>query len=212
MKLEQMKTSPMGMMQLIGIEGIVLNKYLDSGGVMTIGIGKTSKAGILIDDLPDEITIRQAIEYFRQDIKKYERNVKKAFKVELTQEQFDAAVSFDYNTGSIRRAAWVRHFNNGNVARAERGIMDWTKQKYLTPRRRKEQKLFFSGKYSTNCKAAVSPAEGGRIVRSKTRVVNLKPYFKSKKKSNATTVAVVGGASALYIWFPEVYQFFANLF
>ena len=55
---------------------------------------------------------------FRNDLAKYESAVNMAFKVPLKQHEFDAAVSFHYNTGAISRASWVKSFNAGKREQA----------------------------------------------------------------------------------------------
>src|SRR5690606_4759145 len=130
-----------------------------SVGVWTVGIGHTASAGS-----PDpgkkrgEYSMAEIMEIFRRDIAKFEARVRSAFSRHLTQAQFDAAVSFDFNTGGILKATWVKKFNAGDLAGARKSFMDWRKPKEIIPRREKERDLFFDGKYSSGGLANLYPA------------------------------------------------------
>jgi hypothetical protein len=73
------------------------------------------------------------MDIFARDIAKFETRVRKAFTRELSQAQFDAAVSFDFNTGGIHRASWVDHFNAGRDAQAKKAFMNWSKPREIIP-------------------------------------------------------------------------------
>jgi lysozyme len=120
-----MRTSDRGLLALIRHEGIVPGPYLDVKGVWTFGIGHTAAAGPADPALmPRGMTahldagIREAFRVFRADLARYEAEVLRAVKVALAQHEFDALVSFHYNTGSIARAALTRHLNAGDRAAA----------------------------------------------------------------------------------------------
>ncbi len=153
-----MKTSQRGLAEIAGHEGIVTSCYLDSVGVKTIGIGHTALAGA-----PDPgsvsgaLEIAEIMEIFARDIARFEARVAQAFTRPLTQAQFDAAVSFDFNTGGILRASWVRHFNEGNDEAAYKAFMNWSKPGQIIPRRKAERDLFFKAHYSHAGYASVIP-------------------------------------------------------
>ena len=149
-----MRTSDKGIVALLSHEGIVPGPYLDSVGVQTYGVGHTAAAGHPIpkqmpagmpSDLDAELV--RVFEVFRKDLEKYEADVRRAIKVDVTQAQFDAAVSFHYNTGAIGRASWVKALNSGDVKNAGLKIMSWKKPAEIIPRRKDEQKLFQTGEY-----------------------------------------------------------------
>lgn len=159
-----MKTSTAGLMALTAHEGIVLSRYKDSVGVWTIGIGHTKAAGN-----PDPATftgslmIGEAFGLLRHDIMKYEAAVSKAVKVPLAQHEFDALVSFHYNTGAIGKASFVKKLNAGDRAGAMKGMMDWRKPPEIIPRRTSERDLFKTGIYPSPF-ATVYPADkNGRV-------------------------------------------------
>jgi len=171
-----MKTSINGVYDIIAHEAIVLSPYYDSKGILTIGIGHTKAAGG-IDPAAywgKKITVGEALEIFRKDLVKFEDRVNNAFTVPLTQEQFDAAVSFDFNTGAIHKATWVKTFNAGKKAEAIKEIMNWSKPVDIIPRRTKEQELFAKGKYSNVGKATLYEADStGKASRSNAKTIML---------------------------------------
>lgn len=161
-----MKTSKRGLAEIAAHEGIVLSKYKDSVGVWTIGIGHTKNAGSPDpENVVGELSLQDIMEIFARDIEKFEKRVTKAFSRALTQSQFDAAVSFDFNTGGILRASWVRFFNAGEDERAQHSFMKWRKPREIIPRRQAECDLFFKGKYSGKGKVNVYSASAKGAVR-----------------------------------------------
>lgn len=81
-------------------EGLRLKPYLCSAGVATIGYGSTryeNGKGVKLTDPP--ITKERANELFELTIDKYEKAVFTLGPDELTQNQFNALVSFAYNLG-----------------------------------------------------------------------------------------------------------------
>jgi lysozyme len=136
-----------------------LSPYRDVKDIWTIGIGHTAMAGGMNPvKFKGQLTLAGALHIFRTDLAKYERRVSKAFTRTLRQHEFDAAVSFDFNTGAIDRATWVETFNAGDRELAIQQIMNWQKPPQIIPRRQKEQSLFASGHYSSNGTAMVYPA------------------------------------------------------
>ncbi len=154
---KELRTSDMGLAFLTSMEGIVPGPYLDSVGVWTYGIGHTKSAG---DPNPETMTrgtpadldaeLGLVFDIFKTDIAKYEDDVRRAITVPVTQHEFDAAVSFHYNTGAISTATWVKTLNAGDRAKASEQIMNWTKPPEIIPRREAEQQLFRFGIYPTS--------------------------------------------------------------
>jgi lysozyme len=170
-----MKASKRGLAEIASHEGIVNAPYRDSVGVFTVGIGHTASAGS-----PDpatkrgEYSLSEIMDIFARDIAKFERRVNRAFTRPLTQQQFDAALSFDFNSGGIHRATWVKLFNAGDDRAAREAFMQWRKPPEIIPRRRKERDLFFDGRYSGNGTAVMYPATSdGRVIWGRGRRVNV---------------------------------------
>lgn len=177
-----MKTSLAGACAIIGHEAIVLSRYKDSVGVWTIGVGHTAAAGPPNPaTVSGQMTIEACIDLFRRDLAKYEADVARAFTAPLKQHEFDAAVSFHFNTGAIAQATWVKRFNAGDRTGAIAGIMDWKKPAEIIPRRQAEQKLFSTGVYSGGGMATVYPADqAGRVQWSKGQRVSLAKLMKAE--------------------------------
>lgn len=151
-----MKLSDKGLLEIAEHEGIVPAPYKDSVGVWTYGIGHTAAAGGLDPagmpmGMPANMdaAIGEALEVFRQDVGKYEKRVNDAIDVPLQQHEFDALVSFDFNTGGIFRAKLRHEINAGNANAADR-FMGWTRPPEIRKRRMAEMSLFKSGNYDAN--------------------------------------------------------------
>lgn len=167
-----MRVSDKGLLEIAEHEGIVPAPYKDSVGVWTFGIGHTALSGNPPDpqemgsampttDAELRARIMRAMEIFRADIRVFEDRVNKWVNVPLEQHEFDALVSFDFNTGGIRyrskrtglmtSAVLVQALNRGEPkAQAARHFMGWLKPPEIRGRREAEMKLFLTGDYSAN--------------------------------------------------------------
>lgn len=171
------KVSAEGLAEIAGHEGVVTSPYRDSVGVLTVYIGHTAAAG---DPDPASLPmgkpqpVAKALDVFEQDIARTEARVRKAFTRPLTQAAFDAAASFDLNTGAIDCATWVKLYNAGDMTGARKAFMNWRKPSEIVPRRRKERDLFFEGKYANGGFAMVYLADDdGRVQWSSGRRVKV---------------------------------------
>lgn len=170
-----MDISRKGEMELIGHEAIVQTRYRDSKGIWTLGVGHTFAAG---PPNPAEFTgtlsIPDVFELFRKDLQTYIRAVDTAVKVPISQTQFDALVSWHFNTGAVRKASLVIALNKGNIAAAGDGLMAWVHPPELLGRRSKEHLLFEKGIYSNHGMATVYPASKTGVVQwSKGKRIDL---------------------------------------
>lgn len=189
-----MKTSERGLAEIASHEGIVMSKYKDSVGVWTIGIGHTKNAGAPDPEkLKNALSLDKIMQIFASDIKKFENRVLSAFTRTLTQAQFDAAVSFDFNTGGILRASWVKQFNKGDDQAARHSFMKWRKPREIIPRRQAECNLFFDGRYSANGKVNVYRATSvGRVMWSSGKQVQLPNLsFANDDATSATSNRII---------------------
>lgn len=149
-----MQMTDRGLMALVRHEGLVPGPYLDTAGVWTFGIGHTAAAGApdpakLPRGMPADLDAgtREAFRIFRADLARYEADVRRAVTVPLAPHEFDALVSFHYNTGGIARAALTRHLNAGNRVAAAHAFMGWLKPAAIRSRREAERDLFRDGRY-----------------------------------------------------------------
>ncbi len=149
-----MQMTDRGLMALARHEGIVPGPYRDSTGTWTFGIGHTAAAGppdpaTMPRGMPDDLDaeISAAFRLFRTDLAAYEAEVARAVTVSLKPHEFDALVSFHYNTGGIARAALTRHLNAGNRVATADAFLNWRKPASIIPRREAERDLFRHGRY-----------------------------------------------------------------
>ena len=143
-----------GLLALARHEGIVPAPYLDVARVWTFGVGHTAAAGApdpgrLPRGMPVDLEpgIREALRLFRTDLARYEADVLRAVAVPLSTHEFDALVSFHYNTGAIARAGLTRALKAGDRAGAGAAFMNWLKPASLRSRREAERDLFLHGRY-----------------------------------------------------------------
>jgi lysozyme len=110
-----------------------------------------------------DATIRKAFHLFRTDLARYETDVLRAVTVLLKPHEFDALVSFHYNTGGIARAALTRHLNAGNRVAAADAFLNWRKPASIMPRRQAERDLFRHGRYPGGAIPVWSVDRTGRV-------------------------------------------------
>lgn len=93
-------------------EGCVLHPYLDDAGVPTIGIGCTMyQNGKHVTMKDPVISHEKALELLQWEVKEKSDAVQAATsKIKLTQNQFDALVSFAYNagTGALKQSTLLK--------------------------------------------------------------------------------------------------------
>lgn len=146
-----MQISDKGIALIKQFEGCKLTAYQDSVGVWTIGYGWTKP----VDGKPIRagMTIKQetAERLLKTGLVSYENDVSRLVKVDLTQGQFDALVSFTYNLGarSLSTSTLLRKLNAGDYAGAADEFLRWNKAggkvlNGLTRRREAEHALFLS--------------------------------------------------------------------
>lgn len=154
-----MQTSSKGVAALEHDEGVVLKAYLCPAGVWTIGAGLTAASGVVRPKAGMVITRAEATTLLQRALREgYEPTVKEAMPG-AKQHEFDAAVSFHFNTGAIRRASWVglwrKKAPRGQVAAK---FLIWNKGggkvlPGLTARRQRELKLLQDGVYPASAAA-----------------------------------------------------------
>jgi lysozyme len=141
-----MKTSASGRAAISKREGNILTAYRDSVSVLTIGVGHTSAAGPPIVTPGMKITAEQSDEILSRDLVSVENDVNSAVNVPLTQNQFDALVSFVFNIGgtAFRKSTLLKKLNAHDFAGAADQFLVWVKQKELTGRRKAERQQFLT--------------------------------------------------------------------
>lgn len=126
-------------------EGFSSTPYRDPVGVWTIGYGTTDGVG----PGTRPISRRKALRLLRRDARIAARAVRRVVKVKLTQNQFDALVSFTYNVGvgAFQSSTLLRLLNEGRYHQAADEFLRWDfgggqQLAGLTRRRRAERRLF----------------------------------------------------------------------
>lgn len=142
------KTSEAGKDIIKEFEGLRVLAYVCPAGVVTIGYGTTKIAGAPVK-IGMKITSEEAEQLLEEDLKTFENAVNQSVTVELTQNQFDALVSFVYNVGAgnFRKSTLLKRVNAGKFAEAADEFLKWNKAggkvlAGLTRRRNAERNLF----------------------------------------------------------------------
>lgn len=131
---------------IAGFEGFSAVAYQDGGGIWTCGYGHT--AGVKDGDT---CTKDQAQEWLAEDVQNAENAVNTYVTVPLTQNQFDALVSFTYNVGagSLQHSTLLKLLNAGENMGAASQFLAWNHingqlSKGLMARRVAERNLFMT--------------------------------------------------------------------
>lgn len=134
-----MKLSDNGAKVLILREGLKLKAYKDTKGIWTVGVGHTGPE--VVEGLV--ITKEKAHELFQKDVAWAEDAVN-LVKVPLTQNQFDALVSFVFNigAGAWKRSTMLKMLNAGDYVGATKQFDRWVIPKEITSRRMSEKAQF----------------------------------------------------------------------
>lgn len=144
-----MKTGPAGIQLVKDFEKCVLKAYLCPAGIWTIGWGNIRYANGDRVKEGDEITQEMADSELAVDLGDFERVILRNVRVPLTQNQFDALVSFVYNVGqpNFVGSTMIRLLNQGNYAWAAEQFERWSyasgKQLAGLKRRRLAEKELF---------------------------------------------------------------------
>ena len=148
-KQQQNELSNAGLDFIKQWEGCKLSTYKCSAGVDTIGYGhtKTAKPG-------QTITLNTAEELLKLDVREFVNAVNTLVTVPLTQNQFDALVSFTFNVGinGFKHSTLLTRINQNNVHGAALEFGRWVnaggKQVTgLVRRREAEKELFLRNDY-----------------------------------------------------------------
>jgi lysozyme len=140
-----MRLSPRGSQVLIDREGCELTAYLDSVGVLTVGVGHTSAAGPpeVVEGMT--ITMAEAWAIFARDTDEFEEVVNEAITAPMEQHEYDSFVSLAFNLGEtqFRDATFVERFNAGaSKDEVTEAILYWNQPPEIIPRRQGEAVQF----------------------------------------------------------------------
>lgn len=153
-----MKTSSNGRKFIEGFEGLILQAYDDHNdhiveagqnvvGTLTIGYGHTDAAGPPKVFVGQKLTQLEADNTLASDLTAVEIEVSHLVKVPLNQDQYDALVSFQFNTGKLGQSTLLKELNEGNYTAAADQFLVWNHVSGvvvagLTRRRTAERAMF----------------------------------------------------------------------
>lgn len=142
-----MKASEKAIALIAEYEGFRGSAYKCPAGIWTCGYGHTLgvTAGVTCSK-------EQALAWLAEDVGGAEKYVSALVKVPLSQNQFDALVSFVFNlgAGSLKSSTMLRLINAGNYSQAANEFGKWVMaggktQPGLVRRRAAEKKMFEGG-------------------------------------------------------------------
>ena len=145
-----MKTSQKGIDLIKSCEGFMGREYKDAVGIPTIGYGHVIRQGESFDELDEA----EATNLLAVDLVKFEAAVLGCVDVELTQNQFDALVSFTYNLGpnNLKTSTLLKKLNGEDYEGAANEFTKWVKAGGQTlpglVKRRLAEQAMFRGTYS----------------------------------------------------------------
>jgi lysozyme len=146
-----MNISAEGLGLIKKFEGCVLDAYKCPAGVWTIGYGHTK------DVQPGDSWSQSHAEHMLEvELEEYESYIKDLVKVNLSQNQFDALVSWVYNLGpaNLKASTLLKVLNAGEYDEVPAQIKRWNKAggQVLDGliRRREAESLLFCGEDWTN--------------------------------------------------------------
>ena len=120
-------------------EGFERNVYLDVAGLPTIGVGhlltkdELSSERIVIGgvavDYTGGLTEQQVYDVLGQDLARFERAVNDSVEPDLTQNQFDALVSFTFNVGegAFKQSTLLKRLNARDFADVPAQLRRWNR-------------------------------------------------------------------------------------
>jgi lysozyme len=147
-----MKASKQCLDMLAHHEGVRQKPYRCPAGLWTVGVGHLIGDGITLPDSWNrKFSLEEVYALLASDVRKFELGVERYINVELTQNQFDAIVSFAFNLGlgTLQRSTVRAKLNRGDKAGAIESLLKYNKAggkvlKGLDNRRKDEAKLFNS--------------------------------------------------------------------
>ena len=148
-----MEISKQGIELIAEFEGFRSKPYLCPAGVPTIGYGTTwYPNGSHVKMSDKAISREEALTILKYQVdRSYGASVDRYVQVDLTQNQYDALVSFTYNlgAGNLKSSTLLKKVNQKKFARASREFLKWDKAggrrlKGLTRRRKAESELFLA--------------------------------------------------------------------
>ncbi|MCB1378464.1 MAG: lysozyme [Alphaproteobacteria bacterium] len=172
-----MEVSKEGLALIRRFEGFRAKAYRCPAGIWTIGYGHTSQAGPPTVTPGMQINRDDASDILDRDVARFAEDVRKLVRVDLSDAQFAALVSFAFNVGigNFRASSVLKAVNAGEFDIVPRRLQLWVKAGSkilpgLVKRRAAEAELFIGGEGSAETAASrsVQPAQGKPLRKSTT--------------------------------------------
>ncbi|MGE6604850.1 lysozyme [Lysinibacillus fusiformis] len=151
-----MKVSSKGLSLVKKWEGFYSKAYIDPVGVVTIGYGTTKWVDGSKVKMGQTITAQQALDLLERQVNEHASTIPQYVKRTLSQSQFDALASFQYNLGKhilAKNPTLVNALNRGDWVTATQQMLLYNKGRVggvlqvlrgLDNRRREEVQLFMA--------------------------------------------------------------------
>jgi len=147
-----MKASEKCLKMLAHHEGIKTKPYRCPAGLWTVGVGHLIGDG---KSLPDSwnrtFTLKEVYAILAKDVERFERGVSRLITYPLSQNEYDAIISFAFNLGlgCLQRSTLRSALNRGDKVAAMQSLRKYNKAggkvlKGLDNRRKDEEALFWS--------------------------------------------------------------------
>lgn len=145
-------TATKGIELIKSFEGLRLTAYRCAAGVWTIGYGHTGTVDGKLISGGMTITAAKATVLLKKDLSYFEASVNACVTAPITQNMFDALVSFAFNVGAgaLRRSTLLKKLNAKDYDGAADEFLLWNKAggkvlNGLVRRRKAERTLFLDG-------------------------------------------------------------------
>lgn len=194
-------------------EGFKKQPYYCSASVLTVFWGHTKCASEYVNNTLSDADARRIGDLlFRQDVGRFEEQVRRLVKAPLTDPQFDALVSFAYNLGggALESSTLLKKLNKGDYKGAAKQFDRWVyadgkKLLGLVTRRAKERAMFerHAGEYAMNPSPINEPLRNRDLPLPQTMRDNLevkpRPTLTAPEKVavGSVGVGIVGGAGVI---------------
>ena len=147
-----MKASKQCLEMLAHHEGVRTKPYRCPAGLWTVGVGHLIGDGLTLPDSWNRtFSLEEVYAILASDVRKFELGVERYINIELTQNQFDALISFAFNLGlgTLQRSTLRAKLNRGDKEGAIESLLKYNKAggkvlKGLDKRRKDEAALFMS--------------------------------------------------------------------
>lgn len=123
-----MRTSDRAINFIADFEGFVGKIYKDAAGYPTIGYGHLLKPGEE-NKFSKGISKSEAIQLLKEDVREAERAVNRLVDVPISQNEFDALVSFTFNLGqgNLRSSTLLKKLNENDKEEAGNQFLRWNR-------------------------------------------------------------------------------------